>query len=239
MPKKVTAATASKSHADKVRKRPSAKAPADPKGWRRADDDQSMIQELGQRMRAVREAKGLSLAHLSALSGVPGATLSRIENSKMSPTYSVLARIMLALEVDWIDVVGPKKLAPGERLVSFTEAGGGMPNVVRGEQCVVLHSHDAAHSVPLLVDVHSRNLADTGGLVGHRGEEFCYVLSGTLALHIEGHEPRIMKAGASALFDSSIPHAYLAGSATGAKILIVGTRPHGSHRTDGANQVET
>jgi transcriptional regulator with XRE-family HTH domain len=213
-----------------ARKRAAAKSAAnDTKAWRRGDDDQTMIQELGQRIRAVREAKGLSLAQMSELSGVPGATLSRIENSKMSPTFSVLARIMVSLQVDWIDVVGPKKLEEGERLVSFSEPGQGKSTQVRGEQCTVLHSHDSAHSVSLMVDVHSRELADTGGLVGHQGEEFCYVLSGTLALHMEGREVRIMKAGASAQFDSAIPHAYLAANAGGAKILIVVTRPYGAH----------
>jgi transcriptional regulator with XRE-family HTH domain len=215
-----------------ARKRAPAKAAAaanDTKAWRRGNDDQTMIQELGQRIRAVREAKGLSLAQMSELSGVPGATLSRIENSKMSPTFSVLARIMVSLQVDWIDVVGPKKLEEGERLVSFSEPGQGKSTQVRGEQCTVLHSHDSAHSVSLMVDVHSRELADTGGLVGHQGEEFCYVLSGTLALHMEGREVRIMKAVAIAQFDSAIPHAYLAANAGGAKILIVVTRPYGAH----------
>ncbi|PNG59416.1 HTH-type transcriptional regulator PuuR [Variovorax sp. WDL1] len=214
----------------RARKAPAAAVAAnDGKAWRRAGGDQTMIHELGLRIRAAREEKALSLAQVSELSGVPGATLSRIENSKMSPTFSVLARIMVALEVDWVDLVGPKKPAPGEPVMSFTEAGGGIVTQVRGERCEVLHSDESAQSAPLLVEVHSRKLSDTGGLVGHQGEEFCYVLSGALALHIEGREPRIMKAGDSALFDSTTPHAYLAATAAGAKILIVVTRPYGSH----------
>ena len=71
--------------------------------------------------------------------------------------------------------------------------------------------------------------AEVGGLMAHRGEEFCYVLSGTLVLHIEGQPPRIMKSGASALFDSAVPHAYLSGGNAGAKILIVSVRAYGSH----------
>lgn len=46
-------------------------------------------------------------------------------------------------------------------------------------------------------------------------------------LHVEGMPPRVMRAGASALFDSSAPHAYLAGSKGGAKILIVVLRAYG------------
>jgi transcriptional regulator with XRE-family HTH domain len=200
----------------------------EPVGWRRTASDQSMTQELGARMRAVRESKGLSLAQLSEKCGIPGATLSRIENNKMSPTFGVLARVMMGLEVDWIDLVGPKRLGPGERLKSFTDAGKGQSTRVRASGATVLHSHDEARTLPLLIDVHARDLTEVGGLIGHRGEEFCYVLAGTLVLHLEGEPPRIMKAGASALFDSETPHAYLSGGAAGAKVLLVVQRAFGA-----------
>jgi transcriptional regulator with XRE-family HTH domain len=200
---------------------------AEPTRWKRAEGDQSMSQELGVRIRAAREAKGLSLAQLSEKCGIPGATLSRIENSKMSPTFGVLARVMMGLEVDWVDLVGPKHLAPGERLMSFADAGKGQSAEVRSSRATVLHSHEEARSLPLLIEVHERGLAEAGGLLGHRGEEFCYVLSGTLVLHMEGQPPRVMKAGTSALFDSATPHAYLSGASSGAKILIVVQRAFG------------
>jgi transcriptional regulator with XRE-family HTH domain len=197
----------------------------EPAGWRRAQGDHSMTQELGVRVRAVREARGLSLAQLSEKSGIPGATLSRIENSKMSPTFGVLARVMMGLEVDWGDLVGPRALVPGERVMSFADAGkGGRSTKIRESSATVLHPVESARSLPLLIDVRARDMSDVGGLFGHRGEEFCYVLAGTLVLHMEGRPPRIMKAGASALFDSSTPHAYLSGSSAGTKILIVVNR---------------
>ena len=202
----------------------------EPAGWRRAEGDQSMTQELGVRIRAVREGHGLSLAQLSEKSGIPGATLSRIENSKMSPTFGVLARVMMGLEVDWIDLVGPRHLGADERVMSFADPGRGQSTKVRESSATVLHSVDAARSLPLLVEVHARDLIEVGGLIGHRGEEFCYVLSGTLVLHMEGQPPRIMKAGASALFDSGIPHAYLSGGSVGAKILLVVHRGFGAAR---------
>lgn len=197
-------------------------------GWRRADSDQSMTQRLGLRIRAVRESQGLSLAQLGDKCGVPSATLSRIENNKMSPTFGVLARVMMGLEVDWVDLVGPEPAVPGERLKSFSDAGTGQSARVRESRATVLHSHDTARSLPLLIEVHSRSLDEVGGLIGHRGEEFCYVLTGTLVLHMQGQPPRTMKAGASALFDSETPHAYLSGSPSGAKILIVVQRAFGA-----------
>lgn len=187
-----------------------------------------MNQELGARVRAVREVKGLSLAQLSEKCGIPAATLSRIENSKMSPTFGVLSRVMIGLDVDWVDLVGPKKLNPDERLMSFADPGGGKSTSVRASSASVLHSHEEARLLPIIIDVRARELAEVGGLIGHRGEEFCYVLAGTLMLHMEGQSPRLMKAGASALFDSATRHAYLAGGSTGAKILLVVARAYGS-----------
>jgi len=204
-------------------------------GWRRAEGDHSMTQELGVRVRAVREARGLSLAQLSEKSGIPGATLSRIENSKMSPTFGVLARVMMGLDVDWGDLVGPRHLVPGERVMSFADAGkGGRSTKIRESSATVLHPVESARSLPLLVDVRARDMSDVGGLIGHRGEEFCYVLSGTLVLHMEGQPPRIMKTGASALFDSATPHAYLSGGSAGAKVLLVVHRGFGPPLATGA-----
>ena len=210
-----------------------AKAAAESR-WRRPEGDHEVSQELGVRLRAVREAKGVSLAQLSETSGIPGATISRIENNKMSPTFGVLARLMTGLEIDWGDLAAPKRLAPGERVISYADPGAGRSTVVRGSRASVLHAHDAARSLPLLVEVHDRELADVGGLSGHRGEEFCYVLSGTLVLHLEGQPPRIMKAGASALFDSATPHAYLSGAKGGARILIVVVRGFAGRGADAA-----
>ena len=198
-----------------------------PSTWRRDEGDHSMNQELGVRLRSIREARGLSLAQLSEKCGVPGATLSRIENNKLSPTFGVLARVMMGLEVDWVDLTAPQSDAPG-KLTSFAEPGDGESRKVRESTASVLHAHDTSRSLPLLIDVRTRDLEESGGLIGHRGEEFCYVLSGKLLLHMEGRAPRLMKSGASALFDSTIPHAYLAGDGAGAKILVVVQRQFGA-----------
>lgn len=196
--------------------------------WRRDEADRALIIELGVRLRAVREQRRLSLTQLSEISGIPAATLSRIENSKMSPTAGVLARVMVALDIDWNDLVGPKQLKPGEKLLSYSAPDGGDYSEVRGYTARVLHAHDAASTQPLIFDIQTRDLSEIG-LFGHPGEEFCYVLAGTLVFHAEGQPPRIMPTGSSVLFDSKIPHAYLTAGPGPTKILLVVTRRYGSH----------
>ena len=198
---------------------------AEAKGWRRQETDQFVTQELGERVKAVREAKGLSLAALSEISGVPGATLSRIENNRMSPTFGVLSRVMVGLGVDWGALLHAAHAPAGERLVSFAEAGEGEATSVRGSVARVLHADENARALPIIVEVCTPHLEEVGGLNKHLGEEFCYVMDGTLVLHIQGYPPRVMKTGASALFDSSIPHAYVSGASGSATVLIVSQRP--------------
>jgi transcriptional regulator with XRE-family HTH domain len=48
---------------------------------------------LAERLRALRHARRWSLDELSTLSGISRASLSRIENSEVSPTASVLGRL--------------------------------------------------------------------------------------------------------------------------------------------------
>jgi transcriptional regulator with XRE-family HTH domain len=213
--------------------KPKAGEPAENTGWRRLDTDKSVGQELGARIRANRESRGLSLAQLSDICGVPAATLSRIENNRMSPTFGVVSRVMMGLDIDWTALVAAAPAEPGERVMSVADAGGGETASVRTSEAKVLHSHDKAHLLPLMVEVHARTVEEVGGLIGHRGEEFVYVLSGTLQLHVEGRPVRTLRAGASALFDSATPHAYVAGSATGCKILLVVLRAYGAFKDGG------
>jgi transcriptional regulator with XRE-family HTH domain len=58
-----------------------------------AESNNSADMRLAERLRELRRARSWSLDELSALSGVSRASLSRIENSEVSPTASVLGRL--------------------------------------------------------------------------------------------------------------------------------------------------
>ena len=197
--------------------------------WRRVQDDRSRIAELGRRIKALRESKGLTLAQVSATSGLPAATLSRIENSKMSPTFTVLARVMIGLDVDWIDLMGSTGVKPGAPLLSYADVAQAVPAGMRGLKVALLHQADNAHSMPMIAEIDAHSVEEVGGLLGHEGEEFCYVLDGSIALHIAGRRTHVLKRGASALFDSRLPHAYVAHGSGPARILMVVTRAYGEH----------
>ena len=54
---------------------------------------------LAARLKSLRQERGLSLAQLSARSGVSRATLSRIENGEVSPTAQVLGKLCSAFSM--------------------------------------------------------------------------------------------------------------------------------------------
>jgi transcriptional regulator with XRE-family HTH domain len=57
------------------------------------------VREVGPRIKALREAEGLSLRDLSERSGVSAPMLSQVERGETSPTLQVAARIASGLEL--------------------------------------------------------------------------------------------------------------------------------------------
>jgi transcriptional regulator with XRE-family HTH domain len=182
--------------------------------------------KVGQRIRMFRELQGWSLTDASKATGIPPATLSRIENSKMSPTFGLLLRLMKGMKVGWLDLVGDGDEMPPEDQVSVYRPGRGETHYLDGSNYIMPHVgsqlSEVLHSVIFEVEAHSPK--KKGGLNSHHGVEMCYVISGTLMLHIEGRHPEELPAGCTALFKSSLPHAYLAKPGAPVRILNITVR---------------
>lgn len=191
--------------------------------WRRDADALDATNKLGQRLRKFREAKGLSLTAASDATAIPAATLSRIENNKMSPTFSVLLKLTQGLGVSLQDLMGPPGMFSPEQQISFSQPDDRSRAHIQGYDYSALHTETVLSKrvAPLIFEVSTDRLEDVGGLSGHPGMEFCYVLSGTLVLHFADRPPQELGAGASALFNADIPHAYLAKGRNRVRVLNV------------------
>jgi transcriptional regulator with XRE-family HTH domain len=64
--------------------------------------------KIGQTLRDIRLAKGLSGKDLETLSGVGQSTISRIELDQHSPSLDTLFRICTALEISITDLINEK-----------------------------------------------------------------------------------------------------------------------------------
>ena len=176
-------------------------------------------------IRDVRIAQGLSLRALSARAGLPYSTLSKLENGKMSLTYDKLIRLAQALNVDLKDILASpqEKAAPipvGRR--SVTRAG----EALDADSEKHVHHYPAADllgkmMIPIIIDVQARSVDELGGLVRHGGEEYLYVLRGSMELYSDLYAPLPLGPGDSIYFDSGMAHGYVRTSEEPCTVLAV------------------
>lgn len=191
--------------------------------WRRESDAQDINARLGQRIRQHREGLGMSLKVASKVTGIPGATLSRIENNRMAPTMPVILKVLTGLRMAWADLMSDLPSQAHESQVSVAASGEGEQVEVQGNIYTVPHGASTLrnHIQPIIFETGARTVEEAGGLRGHAGAEFCMVLSGTLTLHFVDRSPLELAVGASALFNGEIPHAYVAKNRGRVRVLLV------------------
>lgn len=180
--------------------------------------------DIGQRLKTLRTERGLSLARLAEMSGISDATLSRVETGKSLTSAHNLYTLSKALDVDitaFFDE-GAHPLRSGIRSVSRRGADQPIPTEHFMTQ---VFAGDLAHKRmhPSLNTVTKQSLEEVGGLSAHAGEEFLYVVSGSLVLHSAHYAPLLLETGDTIYFDGSMPHAYLAQGDTPAEILVINT----------------
>lgn len=179
---------------------------------------------LGPRIKALRKAKGFSLAGLAKSTGVSEATLSRVENEQTLVSAHHLYQLAWALGADitaFFEEASPP-LSNGIR--SICRKGEGVAlQTARYEALVLCTDLAAKHMHPAINTVTIADLGEAGGYSRHDGEEFLFVLAGQLSLITEFYEPLLLDEGDSIYFDSHMGHAYLSGNGRPVRILVIAT----------------
>lgn len=169
----------------------------------------------GAKLRALRIERSLTMGQLAEKTGIPQSTLSKLENGKMSMTYEKLVRLGAGLQVDiglLIQKDGPEppvsNPGPGRRCVIRAGEGAGV-HFEKQQHAYLAGDYLGKSMTPILIDVVARDVDELNGLLAHRGEEYLYVLEGSMELHSEFFAPLRLDAGDSIYFDSSMAHAYI------------------------------
>lgn len=189
----------------------------------RPDAEQSRT-EMGQRVKALREARGLTLQVLSDRSGLAISTISKIERGLMAPTYDRFSGLAKGLGVDVSEL--------------FSARGGlfeaGTVDVARAGDFGYLETENYTYEM-LFTDVRAKAMTPMLGtlkplekmqfdrMVSHPGEEFLMVLKGQVVVQLEGREDVTLATGDSIYFDSGRGHLYAADAEEEARILVVCT----------------
>ena len=180
--------------------------------------------DLGHRVRRARLAHDLTLETASRLCGVSRSALSKIENGLMSPTFDVLQKIVRGLQIDLAELFGtaPALNASGRR--ALTRRNEGQRHAYRGYQMELLATelaHKAMLPFRIRISAHTLDAFDDWGR--HEGEEFLYVISGSVCLYSELYAPTHLNAGDSLYFDSRTGHAAVSTSEEDAEVLWMAT----------------
>ncbi len=196
-------------------------------GWTRSSDLLDLTGKLGEKLRGLREMRGLSLGEAADITGVPRPTLSRIEHNKMAPTIGLLSKVVAGYGVPWSSILP-------ETIVSDRPTGRGASFSSRDVQEVKLGRRSLKSLHPnnplskqlssFVLTTRHKTIEEGGGFLSHPHTEFCYVLDGTLTIPFKGRRPRRLLTGESALFAGDTPHAYTSHTGKPVQFLLVSTR---------------
>ncbi|MBB6252032.1 helix-turn-helix domain-containing protein [Nitrospirillum iridis] len=185
---------------------------------------------LGQLIGALRRRNGWTLKQMSDTVGIPLSTLAKVEGDKLSLSYDKLERFTARLGLSMAEF-----LAQGEGPGGTPGDG---PPVITGRRSLTSDSnsvriHTGSYDyeylctdlrrkrmVPILTHVLAHTLEEFGDLVRHAGEEFIYVVQGTIEVHLEFYAPVTLRQGQGIYIDSMMGHAYLAKE--GERALVLG-----------------
>ncbi|MET1043860.1 MAG: cupin domain-containing protein [Microbacteriaceae bacterium] len=203
-----------------------------------------MQNNLGAKLRAVREARKLSLRSVAATVGVSPSLLSQVETGKTQPSVSTLYSLVNHLGASIDDLLAPhadpQVAAVKPNITRLSSASRPSPSndvIQRAADNPVIEMENGVQWERLAIGRSS--LADPlittyapggsssveGRFMRHSGVEYGYLLSGELTLKID-FETHVLRAGDSLCFDSSRPHLYVNDTDLEAKGLwfVVGRR---------------
>lgn len=182
---------------------------------------------LAERMRTLRQQRGWTLGQTSKASGVATSTLSKIENGLMSPTYDILLKLADGLELDVAELFSPAQAHMGAGRRSIERSGkGDVHDTPMYKHRLLCSQLSHKRMMPFYTKIKKNTLlGENEGWSHHEGEEFVYVLSGSIELHTEFYQPAILNAGDSFYIDSRMRHRVINHHDSEAEVLWISTQP--------------
>jgi transcriptional regulator with XRE-family HTH domain len=180
--------------------------------------------KVGEKIRALREQKGLSLQEMAERTGYSSALLSQIENHLISPPLGAMIKIAKALAVKVGAFFGEDPREPftivrkNERRLASRFASKEGVNYGYSYESLGFDKKDRQME-PFLVTLEPA-LIKSEKLSAHEGEEFIFILEGEMEAILGDHKD-VLYPGDCIYYDSSIPHKVQCHRETPAKILAV------------------
>jgi transcriptional regulator with XRE-family HTH domain len=179
-------------------------------------------ESVGDRIRRVREMRGLTARDLSSRTGVDIDTLERIESGEMIPALGQLARLGRALDMKMGYFISPGVDQP----MTVVRKDERWPISRYGETKSMEYGYFYESLAPekanRLMEPFIVTLVptDTEEFSTHAGQEFLYVLEGEMKVQV-GDRVEFLKPGDAVYYDSNQPHLVRCASTAATKVLAV------------------
>jgi transcriptional regulator with XRE-family HTH domain len=169
---------------------------------------------IGERIKALREEKHMSLRVVSKKSGISANALSLIERSRTSPTVSTLIAIAGAFNVSVHEFFADND-SEKDTYVLY-RAASSRPDTASEAMASNLRNQNL-NPLFLRLGPNERFRRD---LCFHPGDEFIYCLSGEVECEID-HDKIRLSPGDAITYKAEIPHRLKSVSPSGADVLVV------------------
>ncbi len=184
---------------------------------------EDILVKVGERVRRVRESRGLSLQDISLRTDIDVSMLKQIEEGALAPPLGTIIKLAKALEMK----IG--YFISGEEDRAYT--------IVRRDDRKVVSRYDSKrakyygyeyeslaphkkdrHMEPFLVTLEPAETEEERS--AHDGQEFIFVLEGNMEVRL-GEEIHILEPGDTIYYDSTVPHLVKCHGNKTTKILAV------------------
>ena len=184
---------------------------------------------LGGLIRLLRKKNGWTLRQMGEKVGIPLSTLAKVEQDKLTLTYDKLQQFSSRLGLTMTEFLAQAEASPAGSAPAVVTArrslatGGNSvqistPNYDYEYLCADLREK---RMVPIIGRIRARDITEFGEPLRHTGEEFVYVLEGTIEVHMQFYTPATVTVGQGIYLDSTMGHAYLAKDCESALVLAI------------------
>ncbi len=184
----------------------------------RSNEEARPSADLGRKLRRLRKKCGLGVREAAQRAHISAGFLSSVELTHANPSVATIYRLAAAYGTTVLDLydLSPQStrvVRPHNRKTLETEAGVRMELLSTGTQ--MLES--------MLIRVPQGTGSD--GAYTHQGEDFLYILQGTLEIWLDEVERQVLQQGDSFWFESNRGHRWFNPAKKETLILWVNTPP--------------
>ena len=188
---------------------------------------QQKMAEVAQRIRAVRDAVGLSVEDAAERTGVTPQEFVRIETGETDFNFTFVYKFAKACGVEMTDIMEGQSPILSEYTV--TRKGEGM-RIRRSHGCLYDHlapmfKHKLAEPFFVTVPYSDEALEKPMYMATHKGQEFDIVLRGTLKMQLGEENFEVLHEGDTIYYNSDMPHGMVAMGGEDCQIYAVVMNP--------------